>query len=323
MRIAGRVVWGKNILVVGGAGYLGGAVTDALMGTEFDVRVYDSLIYSDCYLKSVPFVRGDVRDTERLLCELEWADAVVWLAAIVGDGACEVDPEETVKVNKEAVIWLSENFEGRIVFTSTCSVYGASDDLLTEESPTDPLSLYAATKLDAEQFLMDRDAVIFRLGTLFGIADTYSRPRFDLVVNTLTKKGVLEKRLTVFGGDQFRPLLHVRDAGKIIVESIASDERGVFNLHRQNMKIIDLASRIRAKVPDCELEVTPTKYEDVRNYRVSSERALVHFRRPLRDVDYGIDELRGLILSGRIRDPDNVLYSNEAFLKSKKEEHNG
>src|SRR5687767_14988333 len=116
-----------RVLVVGGAGYVGGAVTDLLAEKGHDFRVFDALLYEESYRKQVPFYFGDVRRTEALRPHLEWADAIVWLAALVGDGACALNPEITTEINNNAVKWLSENFDGRIVFTSTCSVYGAQE----------------------------------------------------------------------------------------------------------------------------------------------------------------------------------------------------
>jgi nucleoside-diphosphate-sugar epimerase len=101
---------------------------------------------------------------------------------------------------------------------STCSVYGAQDGMLTEESPTEPLSIYAATKLSAEEYLKDKNAIIFRLGTLFGVGDQFSRIRTDLVVNVMAARAYYEQRLKVFGGEQWRPLLHVKDAALAFVK---------------------------------------------------------------------------------------------------------
>src|SRR5579863_564796 len=136
-----------RVLVVGGAGYVGGAVTDLLAKTEHDFIVYDSLVYEEAFRKPVPFFRGDIRDHDKLLPHLHWADCVIWLAALVGDAVCALDPAATTEINQESVQWLSENFHGRIIFMSTCSVYGAADTELDEDSPTNPLSVYATTKL--------------------------------------------------------------------------------------------------------------------------------------------------------------------------------
>jgi nucleoside-diphosphate-sugar epimerase len=304
-----------NVLVVGGAGYIGGAVTDVLAHSENKVRVYDALLYEESYRKPVDFVYGDVRDTSKLLRHLEWADAVIWLAALVGDGACALDPEITAAINQESVKWLAQNYNGRIVFTSTCSVYGAQDAVLDEASPTSPLSVYAVTKLAAEEYLQDKDAIIFRLGTLYGVGDQFSRIRLDLIVNTLTVRAHRHQKITVFGGDQFRPLLHVRDAAQAILDSLASSHRGVYNLQRQNVRIIDLAYQVRNHFPDVVIEQTPMKFQDTRNYRVSSDKAHNELGfKPVHSIDEGVEEIKELLDSNRLKDVDAPRYTNQAFL---------
>lgn len=304
-----------NVLVVGGAGYVGGPLVDMLLQTKHAVRVYDALLYEESYRKPVDFVYGDVRDTERLLPHIQWADAVVWLAALVGDGACSLNPEVTVDINQESVRWLSEVFDGRIVFMSTCSVYGAQDATLDETSPIGPLSAYAVTKLAAEKHLEGKNAIIFRLGTLFGVGDQYSRIRLDLVVNTLTVRAHREGHISIFGGDQFRPLLHVSDAAQAVFENLETASTGIFNLHRQNVRIIDLAYQVRNHFPDMAIERTDVQFQDTRNYRVSSEKAARELGfRAERSIDQGIEEVKGLLDSFRIRDLDNPRYTNQAFL---------
>jgi nucleoside-diphosphate-sugar epimerase len=158
-----------RVLIVGGAGYIGGAMTDLLIDTKHDVRIYDSLVYEEAYRKPVEFVYGDILDRQKLKKHLAWADAVIWLAALVGDGACALNPTLSIDINQNSVEWLSKNYDGRIIFMSTCSVYGAQDGELTEDSPKNPLSVYAMTKLAAEAFLENKNALIFRLGTIFGV----------------------------------------------------------------------------------------------------------------------------------------------------------
>ena len=228
-----------NVLVTGGAGYVGGALTDRLLMTDHDVRVFDSLLYEECYRKPVPFVLGDVRDPEALQPHLDWADVVVWLAALVGDPACSLNPELALSLNRDSIRYLIDHFDGRILFPSTCSVYGAADGMLEEGSPVKPLSIYAESKLEAEAILEGRDAMSFRLGTLFGISDTYSRIRMDLVVNVLTARAHKHGQISVFGGEQYRPLLHVSDVAEAITQNIDTDHTGVFNLHNVNMRITD------------------------------------------------------------------------------------
>lgn len=304
-----------NVLVAGGAGYVGGAVTDLLLQSEHNIRVYDTLLYEETYRKPVDFVYGDVRDRGWLRPHLEWADAVVWLAALVGDAACALNPDVSVVINQESVRWLADNYDGRIVFLSTCSVYGAQSKVLDESSPTNPLSVYAVTKLKAERYLADKDACIFRLGTLFGVGDLFSRIRLDLVVNTLTVRGHRFGKITVYGGDQFRPLLHVRDAAQAIVDNLASEHTGVFNLHKENICIIDLAYQVQNHFPDLVIKQTERKFEDTRNYRVSSYKAntVLGFK-PVHSIDEGIEEIKSLLECRRLKDVDNPRYANQAFL---------
>lgn len=305
----------KNVLIVGGAGYVGGALTDLLARTDHNVRVYDSLLFEECYRKPVDFVFGDVRDRRLLLEQLQWADVVVWLAALVGDAACALNPDITAEINQDSVRWMSDHFDGRILFLSTCSVYGAQDGLLHETSTTAPLSVYAETKLQAEIHLAHKNAIIFRLGTLFGIGDLFSRIRLDLVVNILTVKARQLGKVKVYGGDQYRPLLHVRDAALAIAQNLTTEHRGVFNLGAKNVRIVDLAERVRCFVPDVLIERVGTTFEDARNYRVSTEKSdtVLGFV-PEYTVDEGIEEIRALADSGRLADVDNPRYSNKGFL---------
>jgi nucleoside-diphosphate-sugar epimerase len=303
-------------LIVGGAGYVGGAVTDLLEKSSHQFRVYDKILYEDSYRKPVDFVYGDVRDFDRLKPLLEWADAVVWLAAIVGDGACQLDPDTTIAVNEKTVEWLSKNYDGRVIFASTCSVYGARDAELDEDSPKNPLSLYAATKLKAESLLEGKNAVIFRLGTLFGVGDLFSRIRMDLVVNYLTVKAHTDGRIKVFGGEQFRPLLHVKDVARAIEMVLETTHTGIYNLHRQNVRIIDLSYQVRNHFPDLVIEQTERPFQDTRNYRVSSQKAKDAFGfNSAYSIDDGIDEIKALVENHRIKDLDHSRYSNQRFLQ--------
>ena len=306
-----------NVLVVGGAGYVGGAVTDRLLGGSHRVRVYDSLLYEEEYRKPVDLVVGDIRDTERLSPHIVWADVVVWLAAIVGDGACAADPDLTLDVNENSVGWLARNCNKRMIFMSTCSVYGANDGVLSEGSELNPLSLYAKTKLNAERHLDGLPAMIFRLGTLFGVGDTYSRIRMDLVVNTLTARAYYYNRISVFGGEQYRPLLHVRDVAEAITRNLDSPHTGIYNLHCINTRIVDLADRVKSHFPSLEVRRTDVKFQDNRNYRVSSEKAVATFGfDPKCSIDDGIHEVKTLLIEGRIRNINSARYSNANFVKN-------
>ena len=304
-----------NILVVGGAGYVGGGIVDKLKKNH-NVTVYDSLIYEESYRKDVDFVYGDIREQKKLLPLLDKCDAVIWLAALVGDGACAINPELTFEINSDSVKFLAENFNKRIVFLSTCSVYGAQEGLLDESSTINPLSAYASSKVKAEDYLKDSNAIIFRLGTLFGISDEFSRIRLDLVVNILVTKALTEGKLTVFGGDQWRPLLHVIDVANAIDHTLNLKTTGIYNLHYENFKIIDIANAIVERIPSASIETTPMKFQDARNYQVSSEKLFqdTGFKASA-NLLQGIDEVFNLISNNRIKDVSHNRYSNQNFLE--------
>lgn len=305
-----------KILIVGGAGYLGGALTDILTQSEHEILVYDLLLYEETYRKQTPFIHGDVRDKDKLRQYLDWADVVVWLAALVGDPACALNEQLTLDINKYTVQYLKDNFKGKIIYMSSCSIYGASDNTLIESSQINPFSLYARTKLWAEEILKDSNVLIFRLGTLYGVSDNFSRIRFDLVVNTLAMRAALHKKICVFGGKQYRPLLHVRDVAKMIANSINKTNTGIYNLHSENVTIFEIADRVKKYFSDLEVEITEEKFQDNRDYRVSSDKAKIELGfDPKLTIDDGIREIKALLEEGRLKDSFTTRFSNYLYLK--------
>lgn len=305
----------NKVLVVGGAGYVGGSITDLLMNKNYSFSVYDSLLYEEQYRKSVPFIRGDIRDFKKLKKIISGYDSVIWLAALVGDGACAINPELTKEVNQDTVKWLSENYDGRICFLSTCSVYGKGAGILDENSDKEPLSVYAQTKMEAEKYLNEKNAITFRLGTVFGVSDSFSRMRMDLVLNIMTLNAITKGKISVFGGEQWRPLIHVKDVARAIISGIESEKKGIFNIHHENITMKDLGQKV-IEHTGAEISYQDMMVQDMRNYKVSSEKALSELRfKTTYSIDYGINEVKDLINSGRIVDPYTELYHNEKFLK--------
>ncbi len=306
----------KKVLVVGGAGYIGGGVTDALIQKNIPFAVYDNLTYENHYLKPVEFIYGDIRDTKKLAEVLPEFSHVIWLAALVGDPVCAIDPDLTKEINQDTIEWLSQNYDGRILFTSTCSVYGASDEPVSEDSPTNPLSAYAKTKLESEQFLKGKNSLIFRLGTAFGVSDTYSRLRMDLAVNYMTMSALRRGFLEVFGGDQWRPFIHVLDIGRFLVENLDTEHTGIFNLATENIKIVDMAKKIQA-VTGCEVRLTEQKFQDNRNYNANVTKARQAGILPEtteRDILFGANQIKDIVLQRRVNNLDNEIYSNGKYL---------
>jgi nucleoside-diphosphate-sugar epimerase len=192
--------------------------------------------------------------------------------------------------------------------------------LLNETSLTGPLSLYAESKLEAEAILLNskNSTLIFRLGTLFGLSDTYSRLRVDLVLNALTIRATLEGTMSVFGGTQYRPLLHVRDVATAFVPQILTSSTGIFNLHSENLTILDLAEKIQSIVPLSKIEQTKISYQDARNYQVTSDLARKELGfAPKWTVEEGISEIYRTIISKRIKNVANPRFNNSETLKIK------
>jgi len=305
-----------RVLVVGGAGYIGGAVTDILKKKNTDFTVYDALLYEQHYLKPVDFVSGDIRDTKKLKKLLPHYTHVIWLAAIVGDPACKVRPELTISVNRDAVKTLAKNFKGRIVFLSTCSVYGENAAEADETTKPNPLSLYAQTKLAAEKALADANAIIFRLGTVFGVSDEFSRLRMDLAVNYMTARAVTRGELSIFGGEQWRPFIHVRNVAEAVVNALSSKKTGVYNLSTMNYQISDLGKEI-ARITGCKIKYADEKFQDARNYYVSTKKAkrdgVLKFNKIL-PISFGVKQISDLVSTGRVKYTDADIYYNERHI---------
>lgn len=312
-----------RILVLGGVGYVGGHLTDLLLERGFPVTVYDSLVYETRFQKDVPFILGDVRDHKKLLPLLRRSQVVIALAAVVGDDACTIDPKLTREVNVESIRFLAKHFKGKIVFASTCSVYGASKEVLHEDSDLTPLSLYAETKIEAEEILKNSKGsakhLIFRFATLFGTGDRYARPRFDLAVNAFSKNAALRQTLRVFGGERWRPFVHVKDIAEATLFGLEHDLRGLYNISNRNYRIRDIPQMVRrvAKHP-VRVESLALGEKDLRDYRVSADKLLRAGFRPTRTLEDGIREVYFLVQEGRIKDPSDPVYSNEAFRKALK-----
>jgi nucleoside-diphosphate-sugar epimerase len=305
-----------KILVTGGAGYVGGHLVDKLVSDGHDVHVVDSLFYEDQFLKPVKFTYGDIRDT-KLMTELSHdADCVVWLAALVGDPACSIDPGVSEEINTTALGNFANSYKGKLVFISTCSVYGAQNELLDESAQTNPLSVYASTNLASEDLLKGRtQTLILRLGTLFGVGDNWSRLRLDLAVNALTQKAFIENELEMFGGEQWRPFLHVKDVGNVIALNMTDFKSGTFNLASENVTILQLVQRIIQRLPSVTIKSTPLSFQDARNYRVSSSKAQAELKLPqFISIDTGIEEIISILMDGRIPRPGLNRFKNFAAL---------
>ena len=303
----------RTVAVTGGAGYLGSHLVRALLERGHRVRVLDPLLFGNGLLDlaehpRLELVVGDARDLVELIRVCRGADAVLHLAAVVGDAACRVDPEVTWSVNVEAtrlVLDVCERYDiPRMVLASTCSVYGASDHLLLNEgSLRRPVSLYAETRIAAEELCFgartDGIAVTgLRLATLYGLSP---RMRFDLVVNIMAARAVRDGRVPIYGGEQWRPLVHAADAADAFVAVLDAPTEivagQIFNVGSddQNFRIGDLGRRVASSL-GARVEQRAPAPDDLRNYRVSFEKIAHHLGfRARRTVEDACDEVATLL----------------------------
>lgn len=311
----------EKVLVCGGAGYIGGLTSDLLVNKGFDVTVYDNLLYEERFLKDIKFIFGDIRDTEKLSKISEEFDIIILMSALVGDPACSVDQSLTEEINYDAIKNFCEsvNPTKHLIFMSTCSVYGAQDGILNEESETNPLSSYAATKLKAEKYVLQKGGTVFRLGTVFGLGDTYSRLRMDLVVNVLTMKAIKDGEITINGGEQWRPIISVKDIGEYIVEACQKRYSGIFILSKENVIIKDLGERIKKIVPECKINYTEISFQDARNYKVDNSKSISTFDyKPQVTVEDEVLRMIKIFKEKRVLNPEDKIYHNGIYLKHKK-----
>lgn len=306
----------KKVLVVGGAGYIGGCVTDNLLKNKIPFTVYDNLTYESKYLKPVDFIFGDVRDYKKLKKILPLYSHIIWLVAITGESASEVNKKLTKDINQTSVFWISKNFPGKIIFTSTCAVYQENKDPVTEKSPTKPTSLYAKTKLEAEKYLRKNKALIFRLGTAYGLGDFYSRIRMDISVNYMSMSAVKDNQLIVKEKDKKRGFIHVHDIGKILVDNLNNTYNGIVNLTTENSTFKDLALMIQ-KETGCKITFKDSGTSYNHGYFVDIKKGLemrIFTMEKMHKLIDGFNEIKNLVLSGKVKDFDDDLYFTDRYL---------
>jgi nucleoside-diphosphate-sugar epimerase len=321
-----------KFLVTGGAGYLGSVLLPKLLARGHNVRVLDVGYFGVGHLRALqPAVELIREDLRRILTDAAFArdllagcDGVLHLAAISNDPSADLHPDLTDEVNYRATARLAELARERrlgLVFSSSCSVYGEADGLITEEGAVNPLTVYAVSKVKAERVLAElADArwspVILRNGTLFGFSP---RMRFDLVINIFSLYGTLRNEIKVFGdGRQWRPFLHVADCARAFIHFAEDPPAGgslCVNVAHENLRVVDLVESFRAINPRLRVEFVPTLDPDKRDYRVDTRRLRAAGFAPRLSVQVGAEQLVDAIVSGLIPDPESIFYRNAKWLK--------
>jgi len=319
-----------NILVTGGAGYLGSVLVPKLLVRRHRVRVLDvgyfGLGHLRAYDPSVEILRDDLRRviTDPAYQEelLDGIDCIIHLAAISNDPSAELQPELTTEVNYHGTRALADAARERgcrFLFSSSCSVYGAAEHEVDESGATAPMSGYAVSKIDAEKYIESKadgkwQAIILRNGTLFGFS---ARMRFDLVVNIFALHSTLYNEIRIFGsGAHWRPFLHVSDCARAFIHfaELPNPEHVCFNIAHENLRVIDVAEVFTRLNPQLRVSHVDLPNEDPRDYRVSTRRATEAGFVPVVTVEHGAEEISDAIVSGGIPDPESVFYRNAKWL---------
>lgn len=293
-----------NILVTGGAGYIGSILVPALLAEGHSVTVVDSFLYNQaslldcCHNPALSIVRGDVRDERVVLPLLAKADAVMPLACLVGAPLCAQKPIEARSINLDAILMLLRHASPSQLFVSptTNSGYGVGQAgvYCTEETPMNPISLYGRLKVELEKALLDHGAVSLRLATVCGISP---RMRLDLLVNDFTYRAVTDRFIVLFEAHFKRNYIHVRDVARAFLHALSnfdSMKGQPYNvgLSDANLSKMELCLEIKKQVPDFTIVEAPVgKDPDQRNYIVSNDKIEATGFRPRVSIQSAIAEL--------------------------------
>ena len=330
----------KNIFITGGAGYCGSLLVPQLLNSGYQVTVYDTLFFSDDFLPknntNLKVIKGDIRDSLKLKDSSQGHDAFISLACISNDASFELDENLSTSINLHAfepmVKIAKDNGIKRFIYASSSSVYGVSEQRdVKEDHPLVPLTLYNKYKGMCEPILQkycddEFTGVIFRPATVCGYGP---RLRLDLSVNILTNHALVNNKITVFGGSQLRPNLHIKDYCDVVELLLCSDkekiQKEVFNVGNQNMSISDIALLVKKIVqeefPDRDeisIETSPT--DDIRSYHINSDKIYntLGFR-PKSSIEDAIRSLCVAYREGKLSDSmkKDIFYNIRTMKKLK------
>jgi nucleoside-diphosphate-sugar epimerase len=324
-----------HILISGGAGYIGSGAVAHFLKSGHTVRALDRLLFGDQGLAEFKnnsrfsLQTGDVRNAADVEGALDGVDAVIHLAALVGEAACNAVPEAATAINRDAALDMlkcaAKMRVKRMLFISTCSNYGVSETgaLADESAPLNPLTHYARTKVEAEQAILQSDdpvcVTVLRSGTIFGVS---GRTRFDLLINEMARDLALKRPIKIYKPEAWRPWLHVDDAAqafdKLLNAGTDKIDRQIFNVVGENLQKTHLLEFAKKAVPSADLQVVEG-VPDNRDYRISAKKleTLTGFT-PKNGVETAMREMKELVANGFFRDPfsaDHRSDLNEAHIK--------
>ena len=322
----------KKIFITGGAGYCGAKLVKQLLSKNYYVTVYDIMFFGNSFLpkenKNLNIIKGDIRDLSLLTKSCFEHDVFISLACISNDSSFELDEDLSTSINFEAfepmVIGAKKSGIKRFIYASSSSVYGVSKlKDVKEEHPLVPLTLYNKYKGDCEPILFKHsepnfETVIFRPATVCGYSP---RQRLDLSVNILTNHAVNKNKITVFGGDQLRPNLHINDycdAVELFIEAPAEKiNKQIFNVGYQNMSIMDIALIVKNVVENYfpekkPIDIIKTPSDDNRSYHINSDKIAKSLNyKPKHSIEYAVQELCEAFKKGLLQNSfeDDIYYN--------------
>jgi len=281
-----------SVLIIGGLGYIGSVLYEVIKEEDWQVEILDNHLYKELQPTN-QFIEADIRDEDAIKKIIQKHDIIVNLAAIVGDPACLIDTNLAIDINCIGTRHVAEyckKFNKKIVHISTCSIYGSEPNVLVkEENGGFPIDFYGQTKYTQERLVREicsEDFCVLRLGTAYGLSP---RMRYDLVVNAFAARAVKFNKITVFGGEQERPFVHIRDISRAIVHVIKNNLNGIFNVRGQNLSLLKL-SEIVKEITNCQVEIN-TNVSDKRSYMVDSSKLLSTGFEFKYDIAYAIEEI--------------------------------
>lgn len=325
----------QTVLITGGAGYVGAILVPKLLDLGYQVKVVDWYIYGRRIFgkyqthPQLTEIIGDIRDEDLVRYALQNTDAVIHLACISNDPSFELDPFLGKSINYDATLQLitlaKKSQVRRFIYASSSSVYGVKDEPeVTEELPLEPLTDYSKYKALCEDFLREKNsddfiALVLRPATVCGYS---RRMRFDLTVNILTIQALVNKKITVFGGTQLRPNIHIKDMADLyalVLELPGSKIAGkVFNAGYENHSLLTIAEMVKKILKDETVEITVVPTKDSRSYKISSRKILKELRfRPSRTVEEAILDIQHAYVSGLLKNPlsDDRYYNIKVMKK--------
>ena len=298
-----------HILLTGGCGYIGSTLTPKLLNAGFKVSVIDLMWFGNFLVdhKNLKIIQQDIRDIDNL--SMEDVDVVIHLANVANDPCGDLSSKLTWEVNALATMrlveWAIRHNAKQFIYASSGSVYGVKEEpQVTEDLSLVPISDYNKAKMVSERVLLSyKDSIVVQCIRPATVCGYSSRMRLDLSVNMLTMQALANKRITVFGGDQIRPNIHIQDITDLVLFFIEQGEKvnGIYNAGFENISIMDIAKKVTEFAP-AEIVVTPSN--DPRSYRLNSDKLLATGFTPKYNVQYAINEIIDAFKSGNIKDED-------------------